>query len=127
MTATVLEFKCPTCGRLLGEEEYKRSNANIDRLFEEKSQGLIKELNYEHDKKIKEIQDKHTQDIENKVNQRIASITKEIQYENDKEKQEMEAWSKDQLKLKDYQIQQAKLQNDIDIEQKIKQATEYND
>jgi transcription initiation factor IIE alpha subunit len=44
MTATVLEFKCPTCGHLLGEEEYKRSNANIDRLIEEKSQGLIEQM-----------------------------------------------------------------------------------
>ena len=33
----------------------------------------------------------------------------------------------DELKLKDYQIHQAKLQNDIDIEQKIRQAIEYNE
>jgi hypothetical protein len=91
MTTTVLEFKCRTCGHLLGEEEYKRSNANIDRLVHEESEGLIEEIKYEHDKKIKEIQHKHDQDIENKVSQRLASITKEIQSENDKEKQEMEA------------------------------------
>ena len=73
------------------KEEYKRSNANIDRLIEEKSQGLIEELNYEHDKKIKEIQDGHAQDVVNEVNQRVASTTKEIQSENDKEKQAMES------------------------------------
>ncbi len=59
MTTEIVQYKCPSCGHLLGEEEFKHAYENSQRrVFEQVQQGLqtaeqqIKQLKIEHAKEL---------------------------------------------------------------------------
>jgi hypothetical protein len=127
MTATIVDLKCPACGHVLGQEEHERVVANFHRIAEEQSTGVIEQMRYECDKKLEDLQDQHKRNLDNEINQRVASQTNEIHVKYNEDKKGWERRHNEELLLKDKEIKEAKLQNTIDIEEKIKQAINVNE
>lgn len=127
MTTPIVDLKCPACGHLVGQQEYERIRANFDRRVELKSNEEIEQIRCQCDKKVQDMKDQHERNIDNEVNQRVASLTKENQSKYDEENMEKERRHQAELALKDKEIREAKLQNAIDIEEKIKQAINSNE
>jgi len=63
----------------MGEEEYERVRANFDRLVVLKSNGEIEQIRYECDKALHNMEDQCNRNIENEVNQGIASQTRDME------------------------------------------------
>lgn len=121
MTATIVDLKCIACGHMLGQEEYERVVANFHRIVEEQSNGVIEQMRYECDK-LGDLENQHKHNFDNEVNQRVASRTKQVEAEYDKEKKVWEGRHKEQLALKDNEIEEVKRQNTIDIDEKMNQV-----
>ena len=79
MTTTVLEFKCPTCGHLMGEEEYEMAIKKMSKVIEETSNVQIEKFKSECDVKVRkaenkansmilEVKNQHRRELENKAN-----------------------------------------------------------
>jgi hypothetical protein len=67
MTASVLEFKCPTCGHLIGEQEYKDACDELSKKIQESSYKQIQFLEDEYTKQIEKIEEHHQHEIESKA------------------------------------------------------------
>jgi hypothetical protein len=122
MTTIVVDLKCPACGHLMGEEEYKRVSENFDKVAEEKSNGLIQDM-----------RDQYNQNFENAVSQRVASQTKEIQTserkkeidelneEHETEKRNIQNRYAQEISSKEIQIKELRRQvDDTEIEAKAR-------
>lgn len=64
MTLEIIEFRCPTCGHLLGEEEYTHAWNEMNRIIIErtKEQDAIKDK--EHRKEIEELKEQQSKKIQ---------------------------------------------------------------
>jgi len=76
MTIEIVEFRCPYCGQLLGEEEAKSAQIKKQKEIEEKVQQKleqqIKELQIDHAKEISQLEQKYSENIETLVNSRMS-------------------------------------------------------
>lgn len=99
MTIEIVEFKCPTCGHLMGEEEYEIAIKRMNKIIQETSNGQIEKIKSECDVKVHNVEikansrilaerDQHSRELENRANQLALVEIKKIQSKNDKEKQE---------------------------------------
>jgi hypothetical protein len=102
MTTPIVDLKCPTCGHLIGEEEYERVRANFDRLVELKSNGEIEQIRYECDRKDQQLEDlkkqygdmkkqfegvreEYERNVENLANQKAGSRISEMGRKHEEE------------------------------------------
>jgi DNA repair exonuclease SbcCD ATPase subunit len=130
MTTEIVQFKCPTCGHLLGEEEFdyacKEFNKNVDEKVKDTTKAQIDKINSEHVQEIQKINREHKLEVETKVNQQVQLRTKEIQSGYTEkltdEKAAIEEKCKQELADKNNEMETLKSQNTRDIAEKIQQA-----
>jgi hypothetical protein len=124
MTTEIVQFKCPSCGHSLGEEEYlhacQKNQRQIDEQTEQKSQQKIKQLEIRHSTELKRINEKHELEKEKEVNTRVANSVRE-------QSVWMELKHKQDLAMKDKQIESLNLQSATLIDEKITQAIFENE
>jgi hypothetical protein len=84
LTTEIVQFKCPSCGHLLGEEEYEhaceKSERQIAEGVKEKlriAEEKIKQLKIEHAKELLQKDEKNRLDTEKEVNTRVTKILNE--------------------------------------------------
>lgn len=116
MTTEIVQFKCPSCGHLLGEEEYRhaceKNQIQIDEIVKEKSLQKIEQLKIEQSKEIHRLNKRFELERENEVNTRVAKALNE-------EKVWMQLKHEQDLAEKDKQIDAAKSQQDERIRRAI--------
>lgn len=84
MTTEIVQYKCPSCGHLLGEEEYehacKKSERQIAEGVKEKlriAEEEIQQLKINHAKELLQKDEKNRLDTEKEVNTRVTKILAE--------------------------------------------------
>lgn len=124
MTTEIVQFKCPSCGHSLGEEEYlhacQKNQRQIDEQTEQKSKQKIKQLEIRHSTELKRISEKHELEKEEEINIRVTnSVREQIVW--------MELKHQQDLAMKDKQIEALNLQSATLIDEKITQAVYENE
>jgi hypothetical protein len=129
MTQEIIEFKCPTCGHLLGEEEHTHAWNEMNRIIIErtKEQDAIKdkehrkeieELKEQQCKKIQEMEQFKESEIQSRIHQALSEERattelkhrKELQRREQNKESEMNSKYHGALAEKDRQIEAAKLE-----------------
>ena len=142
MTIEIAEFKCPSCGHLLGEEEYRHACNELNQKVQvtsdeqiDKIRVLYKEKMYKQQQKhtleLQEEEEKHRIEFEKKVKQQVQSQTKMLLSEQEEklrtrlglltEKYEQE------IKKKNEEIRTAELQSDMYVDEKIEEAVAFKE
>jgi hypothetical protein len=57
MTTEIMQFKCPSCGHLLGEQEFKHACEVSDSLVNERLERKEKELKIKHERQLQQQQE----------------------------------------------------------------------
>ena len=117
MTTEIMQFKCPSCGHLLGEEQYlhacQKNERQVNEQTKQKLQQELKQLEIQHAKEVQRLNEKHELEKEKEVNNKVANSVRE-----------RSVWTelkhKQDLTLKDKQIASLKLQNATLIRRKDK-------
>ena len=128
MTIELIEYKCPVCTHILGEEEYRNANNKFNNILQDKFKQKIEEIEgtheqelYEKDKnhtfELQEQEKKHKEEINTKVNQ-------EVKLQLDKKEEEQKKELELKLKRKDEEIEALKLQRDNVVNDKIAKIRE---
>ena len=128
MTIEIIEYKCPVCTHILGEEEYRNANNKFNNILQDKFKQKIDEIEgtheqelYEKDKnhtfELQEQEKKHKEEINTKVNQ-------EVKLQLDKKEEEQKKELELKLKRKDEEIEVLKLQRDNVVNDKIAKIRE---
>jgi hypothetical protein len=124
MTTEIVQFKCPSCGHLLGEEEYlhacQKNERYIDEQTEQKLQQKIKLLEIQHATELRLINEKNELEKEKEVNTRVANSVRE-------QSVWMELKYKQDIAIKDKQIESLKIQSATQIDEKIRRAIIENE
>jgi hypothetical protein len=124
MTIEVVNFKCPTCGHVLGEVEYynacEKNKILADEKAKQKVQEQIKQLKIEHAKEVQRIKESNEAENKKEIDTRVAKIVTE-------ENVQIELKHNQELADKDRQIQAAqKLSSEL-MDEKIRQAIINNE
>jgi hypothetical protein len=84
LTTEIVQFKCPSCGNVLGEEEYwhacEKSEWQIAEGVKERlriAEEKIKQLKIEHGKELIQKDEKYKIDAEKEANRRVTKILSE--------------------------------------------------
>jgi hypothetical protein len=84
LTTEIVQFKCPSCGYLLGEEEYKHACEKSEKQIAEAikkelriAEEKIKQLKIEHAKELLQKDEKNKSDTEKEVNKKVTKILSE--------------------------------------------------
>jgi hypothetical protein len=103
MTIELTEFRCPTCGHILGEEEYRHAcneeNKRVQEICDEQmviwkrvQEGRHSKEMQEREKRLRqemqEREEKHKRDIDIRVKQEVQSQIDEIKLQNEQAKSE---------------------------------------
>lgn len=119
MTIEIVEFKCPYCGHILGEEEAKNAQLmkqkDIDEKVKQKSQQQIEQLQIEHARDVQQVIEKNRLEKEKEVSKKVDKILAE-------EKMRMELKYSLEIAEKNRQIEASRLDVAERIEEKIRQA-----
>lgn len=112
MTTEIVEYKCPSCGHVLGEEEFSHASDTNKRLVDEKVeqqlQQQLKQVKIEYAKQIQKISEKYELEKEEEVRNRVAKVVGEER-----------TWM--ELKYK-RELEEAKVQNTTQLDEKVRQA-----
>jgi hypothetical protein len=129
MTQEIVQFKCPTCNHMLGEEEFNHACKEFKKTVDEvkkTTKAQIDKIKSEHVKEIQEIVGGYHLEVETKVNQQIQLREKQIQSEYAEklidEKAAIEEKCKQELAEKNKEMEEIKSQNTRDIDEKVQQA-----
>ena len=131
MTIEVTEFRCPTCGHMLGEKEYRHARSNHDKDIQEIREALYEELTNKHQEEIQQVETRHKrekqhlhekydQEVQSRVNREVQSRIENILSDKEQEHQE-------EIRKKDEEIEKAKLESSTYIDEKIKEELKNND
>jgi hypothetical protein len=115
MTLEIVEFKCPTCGQLIGEEEYRRACNALDKKVQELCEGKIREQEEKHRQEMLEQQEKNNRELEIRVGQKVeekmraekALLTEKHQKEIEMKNKEIEAAKRQSTEYIDETVEQA--------------------
>jgi hypothetical protein len=114
-TIEIVEFRCPYCGHILGEEEAKsaliKKQKEIAERVEQKIQQQIKELQIGHAKEISQLEKKYAQNVETLVNSRMG--------------EERVKWANEELKHKE-ELAQKESAHKRELEETITKATNFS-
>jgi hypothetical protein len=95
MTIELIEYKCPICTHILGEEEYRNANNKFNNILQDKFKQKIEEIEGTHEQELyekhknhtfelQEQEKKHKEEINTKVNQEVKlQLDKKIQEKED--------------------------------------------
>jgi hypothetical protein len=130
MTAQIIQFKCPTCGHLLGEEEFNSACRRLNKTVDDKAKEILEEeidkINNQHKQEIRNIEEQHKLEVETKVKRQLCLQRTEIESEYIKklmnEKTAIEEKFNQDLANKIKEIETLKSQSAIDQAQHIQQA-----
>ena len=131
MTIELVEFKCPTCGHLLGEEEYIHACSEVRKVIqaevEENREEMrrqdewhkleLQEKDKKHELELQEKDKKHNYELTTKVNQ-------QVQLQIDKKLNEQKEQYELKLSQSEAEKNAIKLQVANDIDSKIAEALE---
>ena len=118
MTTEIIQYKCPSCGHLLGEEEYEHACQRSQREVNEKVQEQLKKaeqdklnLKIEFGQKLREIDERNKLERERDADR--------IRLE---ERNTLAIHHSQELADKDRQIELAKSQSELILNEKVNQA-----
>ena len=127
MTIELIEYKCPVCSHLIGEEEYLNVKTEFNKIIQEKveehddkTRGIYEEKLYKKDLELQKQEEKHKDEIEAKVHEQV-----QLQLDTKLLKQKDEYEHK--LAQKETEKNEIKLQADNNIDKKIAEALEKQD
>jgi hypothetical protein len=123
MTTEIIEFRCPTCGHVLGEEQYSIACHEVNRIVTERVEESIAVKDVQHIKEIQEREDRHQKEIQ-ELDIRMKA---EIQSKVNKSMSEERAKYTQALEEKDRQIEAAKSELDTVTLEKVNQAVTANE
>lgn len=130
MTIEIAEFRCPTCGHTMGEEEYKHACNEFDRNVAAKCDELMEKLNNIHEKEMYEQNRKYIE-LENRIDQEVEFQTNKRLSEQEEKSEIEKAGIKEvyehKLKIKDEEIEATKLQSATYIDEKIEEGRKQNE
>jgi hypothetical protein len=125
MTIEIAEFRCPSCGHTMGEEEYKHACNNFNNAVQDACINQIDKVRSEYEGKIYEQEQKYV-DLENRIGQEVElqknKILSEQEEKSKKEKAIVTEKHEQEIKMKDEEIKAAKLQSKMYIDEKIEEA-----
>ncbi|MGH9980139.1 MAG: DUF2130 domain-containing protein [Nitrososphaeraceae archaeon] len=135
MTIELIEYKCPACGHLIGEEEYLHVKTEFNKVIHAKVEERIDEISGEYEEKLykkdlelQEQDKKHKDEIKTEVNKQVHLEIDKLLFEQNKkskeEKEEMKQEFEQKLKQKEEEIENVKLQRDKTLDDKIEKALE---
>ncbi len=76
MTIEIAEYRCPTCGHILGEEEYRNACSNHDKARQEIRGELSEELANKHQEEMQQERAKYQREKQQLEMPRMASSQK---------------------------------------------------
>jgi hypothetical protein len=122
MTIQIREFRCPTCGHTMGEEQYTHACHELNKVVTErvKERDTIKDE--QHRKEIHELDEQHRKEIHELELYMESEIKNRLHQALSQERTTIEARYREALEEKDKQIETAKLEGIADMDEKIKQA-----
>jgi hypothetical protein len=126
MTLEIVEFRCPTCGHPVGEEEYRKACEILDNKVEDICQERMLEQEEKHRQEMLEQEEKNNREREIRVVQEVKlqknKILSEQEEKSKKEKALITEKYEQEIKIKNEEITAAKLQNKMHVEEKIEEA-----
>jgi hypothetical protein len=78
MTIELIEYKCPACGHLVGEEEYAKVRSDFNKLIQQKSEEQIDELKGKHMQELYEKDKQHK--VELQEQEKNITINSKLKY-----------------------------------------------
>lgn len=122
MTIEITEFRCPTCGHILGEEQHRHAYQALERIVIERTKERDAAKEEQHRKEILQLKEKHDREKESEIKMRIQeqSITMELEHRKDQAEKDREHVK--ELAEKDRQLEAAILQSDINVKEQIRRA-----
>jgi hypothetical protein len=123
MTTEIIEFRCPTCGHVLGEEQYSIACQEVNRIVTERVEESIAVKDVQHIKEIQGLEDRHRKEML-ELDRRMKA---EIQSKVDKSMNEERAKYTQALEDKDRQIEATKSELDTVTLEKVNQAVAENE
>lgn len=126
MTTEIVEYKCPSCGHLLGEEEFShacRTNKKlVDEKVEQQLQQQLEQIKNGYAKKIQEINEKNELEKEREVRNKVAKVVSaERTWMELKHKKELEEAQKQNTDKLDEKIKEAITSHEANYIQKVKE------
>jgi hypothetical protein len=123
MRTELQEYKCPSCGRQLGETEYIDICEKNQKILEQIAEQRLEPLKVQHDKEIRKLKEKHDMEKEKELNIRVEKqlnqekVWIELRHKQElagKEAKYIQSVKENQLKLKRLETQIEKQQKIID-------------
>jgi hypothetical protein len=115
MTIEIVEFRCPTCGHILGEEEHRHALSKHEELknkYREENQQLRSENQQIHEKFDRELQNR---------------VTLEVQSQKDRIRSEEQEKAQQEIRKKNEEIVSLKSQNEQVTSVAVEQAISCRD
>src|ERR1700739_827343 len=88
MTLEIMEFRCPTCGHLLGKEEYTQAWNEINRIVIERTKEQDALKDEQHRKELQRQELHKESEVQTRVNQILSDM--ELKYKEDLAKKDRE-------------------------------------
>lgn len=125
MTATITEFRCPTCDQILGEREH----ILVIQKARERDAAISAAKDEDHRKEIQQMAENYERKVESEVSRRIREQATAIEmgYKHELVGYKRELGEKDkqharELAMKDQQIEEARLESHRDVTEQIRRA-----
>jgi len=123
MTSEIVQFKCPSCGQKLTEEEYwhvcQIQKSHLDQMVKKEVEQKTEQIEQRYVMKIQHLEDENKRKIQDREVEIQRSVSKLV---NEKKLQLEKQYSE-----KEKQLEAAQIENDKLIELKISQAIMQNE
>ena len=128
MTIELVQFKCPTCGHLIAEEEYIHACSEVDKVIQSRVEEKRDEIRGAYEEKFYRQDEKHKTELQEQEEKHkeefTAKVKQQVQLQLDKKIQEKEEECQLKLSQKEDEKNAIILQAANDIENKITEALE---
>ena len=71
MTLEIVEFRCPTCSHIIGEEEYRQACNALDRKVQETCKEKMQEQEIKHREEIQRQKEMHNLEFQIRLSQEV--------------------------------------------------------
>lgn len=126
MTLEIVQYRCPTCDHLMGEEEYRHACNAFDKKVQEKCEERLQKLAEKHGQEMRDLVEKNNLELESRVRQEVEFQQRKIAFEQEekskKEKAELAEEYEQKIRMKDEEVKAAKLHSSNYLNERIEQA-----
>ena len=126
MTLELIEYRCPTCTQLIGEEGYRLACNSLEKKVQEISKERIQEQEIRHRKETQQQEAKHNHELQVNVNHEVEVQRNKILLEQvakwKNEKAVLTEKYEKEITEKNKELEAAKSQGAMDVEKKIEEA-----